>query len=426
MKKLFYLALLIPSLAFGAGPFQATQNDTNVILGPIYVFADTAITVEANEPDHDLASLVITCSSPQTTATYTYQDVDGVHDGGANQSLFTDSGESFPVDAFIGLTIFNVTDGSSGTITDNDGTTVTATLSGGTDDDWDNSDVAEIDEIINVSSARTHDDPGSVQGVGLHLDQSGEVFLHFHDDLWSVSNWKQWGCRISDGGTVIMDAPFIVWNIADSTSNKADFQTVLETNNLDHWGKVLMTGTDCVDGAFCSLILSDDVTPDFDSYDNTTDSFEALQIAVAANATALTTAQVDLTIITGTSGALLDTDAIDDDSINAAQTELASAAALTAAQAILDVLAFATGTTDSGTTTTAVDAAAFTSADADYYAKGFAIMFTNGTLDKQSACIYDFDPATDKVTFRPALTQAVSTHTYILLATPICGLVIAP
>ncbi len=89
-------------------------------------------------------------------------------------------------------------------------------------------------------------------------------------------------------------------------------------------------------------------------------------------------------------------------------------------------LAFDAGTCDSGTTTTCVDAAAFTTADADYYAKGFAIMFTSGTLDKQSACIYAFDPATDKVTFRPALTQAVSTHTYVLLAHPTCGGVTTP
>ena len=97
-----------------------------------------------------------------------------------------------------------------------------------------------------------------------------------------------------------------------------------------------------------------------------------------------------------------------------------------AAQSVLDALVFDTGTCDSGSTTTCVDAAAFTTADADYYAKGFAIQFTNGTLDKQMACIYDFDPETDKVTFRPSLTQAVSTHTYILLAHPTCGGVIAP
>ncbi len=99
-------------------------------------------------------------------------------------------------------------------------------------------------------------------------------------------------------------------------------------------------------------------------------------------------------------------------------------------QALVDAdiskLVVATGTCDSGTTTTCVDAAAFTTADADYYAKGFAMLFTSGTLNGQSACIYDFNVAADRVTFRPALTQAVSTHTYALLAEPICALVISP
>ena len=144
-------------------------------------------------------------------------------------------------------------------------------------------------------------------------------------------------------------------------------------------------------------------------------SADTVRIHVGGSGDAQQIAQLDLDVITGSAGVNVDTDAIGSAQIDASFTT-----------EVMASLAFDSGTCDSGTTTTCVDAAAFTTADADYYAKGFAILFTSGTLDKQSACIYDFDPATDTVTFRPALTQAVSTHTYILLAHPTCGGVIAP
>ncbi len=104
--------------------------------------------------------------------------------------------------------------------------------------------------------------------------------------------------------------------------------------------------------------------------------------------------------------------------------------ALATAQSDLDTLTDAltpiSGTADSGSTTTMVDEVR-DEADADYWAKGIAIVFTSGTLDGQSACVYDFtvgSPAT--LTFRPAVTQAVTTHTYILLTHPTCGGVVAP
>jgi len=64
----------------------------------------------------------------------------GMHDGGDGEATLSVSGASFPVDGLIGYTVYNTTDGSSGTVTDNDATTVTATLSGGTDNDWDDDD----------------------------------------------------------------------------------------------------------------------------------------------------------------------------------------------------------------------------------------------------------------------------------------------
>jgi hypothetical protein len=61
----------------------------------------------------------------------------------------TDSAASFTADALIGRIIYNTTDGSKGTITDNTDTTVTvAALTGGTDNDWDTSDAYAIGDQI--------------------------------------------------------------------------------------------------------------------------------------------------------------------------------------------------------------------------------------------------------------------------------------
>ncbi len=68
------------------------------------------------------------------------------------------------------------------------------------------------------------------------------------------------------------------------------------------------------------------------------------------------------------------------------------------------------GTSDSGTTTTMVDAAR-TEADTDYW-KGLIVVFTSGTLLGQARLITGFTPASDTITFSPATTVAVGTHTY--------------
>jgi len=61
----------------------------------------------------------------------------GAHDGADDASVLTDSTKSWPVNGFVGQQIRNLTDNSSGKITANTATTITATLSGGTDNDWD-------------------------------------------------------------------------------------------------------------------------------------------------------------------------------------------------------------------------------------------------------------------------------------------------
>jgi len=84
-----------------------------------------------------------------------------------------------------------------------------------------------------------------------------------------------------------------------------------------------------------------------------------------------------------------------------------------AADAATEIRSLVSGTADSGSTTTMVDAAR-TEADTDYW-KGSWILFTSGNISGQCRLITAFDVALDQITFTPATTQAVSTQTYEIL-----------
>lgn len=85
-----------------------------------------------------------------------------------------------------------------------------------------------------------------------------------------------------------------------------------------------------------------------------------------------------------------------------------------ASDAVTEIRSVVSGTSDSGTTTTMVDAAR-TEADTDYWA-GDIILFTSGNISGQARVITAFDPATDTITFTPATTQAVATQTYEIIS----------
>jgi hypothetical protein len=68
----------------------------------------------------------------------------GVHDGSNDQAIMSDCGVSFTASQFVGMTVYNITDGSSCTVTANDVTTITCTLAGGTGNDWDTNDVWQV------------------------------------------------------------------------------------------------------------------------------------------------------------------------------------------------------------------------------------------------------------------------------------------
>lgn len=80
--------------------------------------------------------------------------VGGTDDTSANAAFMTDTTASFTTNAFVGYVIKNTTDGSQALITANDATTVTGTLYGGTEDDWDSSDAYLISQGLNNDSTQ--------------------------------------------------------------------------------------------------------------------------------------------------------------------------------------------------------------------------------------------------------------------------------
>lgn len=123
----------------------------------------------------------------------------GSHDGGDNQSTLTDSSQSWGTDLYLGdggtsatddnlqtYYVWNRTDGSGGFATGNTATTFTVTLSGGTDNDWDDGDVYVI----------TNGYPG--------LDQNGWTGPTVFNGTYATQQlnpWYQWD-NTFDGSAV--------------------------------------------------------------------------------------------------------------------------------------------------------------------------------------------------------------------------------
>lgn len=76
----------------------------------------------------------------------------GTHTGSANAAVLTDSTKSWTTSQWVGYRIRNTTDGSFATITANTATTITGTLQGGTENDWDASDAYVIVDGLNSDS----------------------------------------------------------------------------------------------------------------------------------------------------------------------------------------------------------------------------------------------------------------------------------
>ena len=84
--------------------------------------------------------------------------------------------------------------------------------------------------------------------------------------------------RISDGGTTLLDFDEQITLLATEISSRAGVQAELEEMKLHKLFLSSVSGVDITDNSAWACAFSDDATCDYDSYDNTTDSLEALSV----------------------------------------------------------------------------------------------------------------------------------------------------
>jgi len=180
-------------------------------------------------------------SSDSKGANVLSTDYSGTHTAADSSTIMTDIAASFPVDALIGATINNTTDGSSGVITDNTATTVTvASLSGGSDNSWDD---AANDAYTITNFPKTGDNYLAFSDS----DTTGTVSVYsFASDSWDevitgMTN-QSGGTRkdvfyAADGELRICDAEFGNTNLSQwyGYIDRVYFKSVTDTQIVDQW-----------------------------------------------------------------------------------------------------------------------------------------------------------------------------------------------
>ena len=180
-------------------------------------------TISTIEPGYGLFAF----KADRTGAGVREADVSGTHTGGSGQSEMSDSTDpsAWPIDGLVGATVTNTTDGSSMTITSNTAAgNVEGTLSGGTDDDWDNGDAYIITAFPET---------GDYIFAYSDADNTGKIYIYSYDSDSYNGSGVFWGSPISgltnvaggnrkdvfyaaDGSLRICDS-----NFGNSNSNKS-------------------------------------------------------------------------------------------------------------------------------------------------------------------------------------------------------------
>ncbi len=131
----------------GIGTIIPTGGDAPVnVWWPDVPVGVTVLSPAAYTFDNNGFTVIVLCTPSATVTLDSAGKLGGTHTAaGASATIVTDSAADYPIDGLIGLTLANTTDGSSGTVTDNDGTTITVDdLTGGTDDQFEQNDTYTV------------------------------------------------------------------------------------------------------------------------------------------------------------------------------------------------------------------------------------------------------------------------------------------
>ncbi len=145
----------------------------------------------------------------------------GVQTGGDAQALLTDALGSF-IDSGVevGDLVTNSTDGSSATITALTATTITATLAGGSNDDWDDDDVYAITAVGSHANGRASEirEVTLITDLDVWIKFDGDASVTDHTvhleagEAYNKSNIRIVG-RINFVNTTGTETPTVRWTV---------------------------------------------------------------------------------------------------------------------------------------------------------------------------------------------------------------------
>ena len=180
-------------------------------------------------------------NSDRTAANVISADYSGTHTGGDSDTAMIDGSGSFPLDALIGATINNTTDGSSGVITDNNATyVIVASLSGGSDNSWDDvaNDAYTISDIpttgANYLAFSDSDDTGTIMAYDMGSDSWGSPITGMTN---VAGGTRKDVFYAADGNLRICDGNFENTNVSQwyGYIDKVFFKSITDTIIVDQW-----------------------------------------------------------------------------------------------------------------------------------------------------------------------------------------------
>lgn len=268
-----------------------------------------------------------------------------------------------------------------------------ATVAGG-QINWQQSDTSNLDEDggrYSFDVGVVDRDTGAVASANINI-ASAVVTLEKSTagGAFSTVGITQPTVAKADGlVTVSADVVATEWQVGDHF--KATLTTVSATNSA--------SGTEFMP----SMVWMGEIVEDFDVKTTVDDIDTDLGEPTDANSAATVHGRLKVATADDTANTLL-IHAVGNKSDAGSAASTASLVALS--RLLVDTYAATTGTADSGTTTTMVDAERTEAAASDL--EGQMLIFTTGNNDRVARIIVDFDPATDTITVAPAYADAIA------------------
>ena len=195
----------------------------------------------------------------------------GTHTGANDAAILTDSGSSWTNDVLIGRRVINSTDSSAAYITDNDGTTITGTLSGGTDNNWDTGDAYYIQSsgiwVVNgkyqeILAKFSRNDTSSVTAPGDVLEWVLEDMGVASADIDSAGTFTSCNTTYSGWGLAFNGAFYfkrlrtkIIAELLNSCNSVIDVDTKVKLRVLSKTSQKTLTNADILSDSFKTTFL---------------------------------------------------------------------------------------------------------------------------------------------------------------------------